>query len=228
MRINENYRNIQDSYLFSTVGKKVAAYSAAHPDKSIIRLGIGDVTRPLCPAVTEAMQKAALEMGTPGGFHGYIPSEQGYPFLREAIARYYAKHGVVLSIDEIFISDGAKSDLGNLLDLFAQDNTVLIPDPVYPVYVDTNVMAGRTIVYMDANEENGFLSLPDESVRADIIYLCSPNNPTGAVYSHDALKKWVDYALGNHAILLFDAAYEAFISNSELQRSIYEIKGAEK
>ena len=187
MRINENYRNIQDSYLFSTVGKKVAAYSAAHPDKSIIRLGIGDVTRPLCPAVTEAMQKAALEMGTPGGFHGYIPSEQGYPFLREAIARYYAKHGVALSADEIFISDGAKSDLGNLLDLFAQDNTVLIPDPVYPAYVDVNVMAGRKIVYCDANAENGFLPLPDENVQADLIYICSPNNPTGAVYDHAGL-----------------------------------------
>jgi len=228
MRINENYRNIQDSYLFSAVGKKVAAYSAAHPDKSIIRLGIGDVTRPLCPAVTEAMQKAALEMGTPGGFHGYIPSEQGYPFLREAIARYYAKHGVVLSIDEIFISDGAKSDLGNLLDLFAQDNTVLIPDPVYPAYVDVNVMAGRKIVYCDANAENGFLPLPDENVQADLIYICSPNNPTGAVYDHAGLKKWVDYALRQDAIILFDAAYEAFITDPSLPRSIYEIEGAKQ
>lgn len=228
MRINENYRNIQDSYLFSTVGKKVAAYSAAHPDKSIIRLGIGDVTRPLCPAVTEAMQKAALEMGTPGGFHGYIPSEQGYPFLREAIARYYAKHGVALSTDEIFISDGAKSDLGNLLDLFAQDNTVLIPDPVYPAYVDVNVMAGRKIVYCDANAENGFLPLPDENVQADLIYICSPNNPTGAVYDHAGLKKWVDYALRQDAIILFDAAYEAFITDPSLPRSIYEIEGAKQ
>ena len=153
-------------------------------------------------------------MGTPGGFHGYIPSEQGYPFLREAIARYYAKHGVALSTDEIFISDGAKSDLGNLLDLFAQDNTVLIPDPVYPAYVDVNVMAGRKIVYCDANAENGFLPLPDEDVQADLIYICSPNNPTGAVYDHAGLKKWVDYALRQDAIILFDAAYEAFITDS--------------
>lgn len=228
MRINANYRNVKDSYLFSTVGKKVSAFTAAHPGADVIRLGIGDVTRPLSPVVVEAMAKAARELGTPEGFHGYIPSEQGYPFLREAIAGYYAGHGVTLSPDEIFISDGAKSDLGNLLDLFDADNTVLIPDPVYPAYVDANVMAGRRVVYCDATVENGFLPLPDDSVRADLIYICSPNNPTGAVYGREGLKKWVDYALKNDAVLLFDAAYEAFIGDPALPRSIYEIEGAER
>ena len=228
MRINANYRNVKDSYLFSTVGKKVSAFTAAHPGADVIRLGIGDVTRPLSPAVVEAMAKAARELGTPEGFHGYIPSEQGYPFLREAIAGYYAGHGVMLSPDEIFISDGAKSDLGNLLDLFDADNTVLIPDPVYPAYVDANVMAGRRVVYCDATVENGFLPLSDDSVRADLIYICSPNNPTGAVYGREGLKKWVDYALKNDAVLLFDAAYEAFIGDPALPRSIYEIEGAER
>ena len=228
MRINANYRNIKDSYLFSTIGKKVSAFTAAHPEADVIRLGIGDVTRPLSPAVVEAMANAARELGTPEGFHGYIPSEQGYSFLREAIAGYYAGHGVTLSPDEIFISDGAKSDLGNLLDLFDADNTVLIPDPVYPAYVDANVMAGRRVVYCDATVENGFLPLPDDSVRADLIYICSPNNPTGAVYGREGLKKWVDYALKNDAILLFDAAYEAFIGDPALPRSIYEIEGAKR
>lgn len=228
MRINHHYRNLQDSYLFSTVGKKVSAYAAVHPGAQVIRLGIGDVTRPLCPAVVEAMQRAVAEMGTPEGFHGYIPSEQGYPFLRQAISGYYAQRGVHLDEGEIFISDGAKSDLGNILDLFDADNTVLIPDPVYPVYVDTNVMAGRRILYANATEENGFLPLPDESVDADLIYLCSPNNPTGAVYDHAGLRAWVDYALRRDAVLLFDAAYEAFVSDPALPRSIYEIEGADR
>ena len=228
MRINANYRNIKDSYLFSTIGRKVSAFTAAHPEADVIRLGIGDVTRPLSPAVVEAMAQAARELGTPEGFRGYIPSEQGYSFLREAIAGYYAGHSVTLSPDEIFISDGAKSDLGNLLDLFDADNTVLIPDPVYPAYVDANVMAGRRVVYCDATVANGFLPLPDDSVRADLIYICSPNNPTGAVYGREGLKKWVDYALKNDAILLFDAAYEAFIGDPALPRSIYEIEGAKQ
>ena len=200
MNINQNYNKLEQSYLFSTIAKKVADFSAANPREKIIRMGIGDVTLPLCDAVVRAMQEAVSDMGKKESFHGYGP-EQGYDFLKNAVAGYYAQRGIGLDKNEIFISDGAKSDLGNILDLFAVDNTVLIPDPVYPVYVDTNVMAGRTIVYMDANEENGFLPLPDESVRADIIYLCSPNNPTGAVYSHDALKKWVDYALGNLSLI---------------------------
>lgn len=228
MRINANYRNIKDSYLFSTIGQKVSAYTAAHPEADVIRLGIGDVTRPLSPAVVDAMAKAARELGTAEGFHGYIPSEQGYLFLREAIAGYYARRGVTLSPDEIFISDGAKSDLGNLLDLFDADNTALIPDPVYPAYVDANVMAGRRVVYCDATVENGFLPLPDEGVHADLIYICSPNNPTGAVYGREGLQKWVDYALRHDAVLLFDAAYEAFIEDPSLPRSIYEVEGAER
>ncbi len=227
MKLNENYKNLEESYLFSTIAKRVSAYQAEHPQQEIIRLGIGDVTLPLCPAVVSAMQEAVQEMGKPASFHGYGP-EQGYPFLKEAVRGYYQNRGISLKEDEIFISDGAKSDLGNILDLFSADNTVLIPDPVYPVYVDTNLMAGRKIVYMDANEENGFLPLPKKGQKADIIYLCSPNNPTGAVYSKEQLKVWVEYALEQKAIILFDAAYEAFISDPALPRSIYEIEGAKE
>jgi len=227
VRVNSNYRNIQNSYLFSTIAKKVNEYTSANPDKKIIRLGIGDVTLPLCSAVTDAMHRAVDEMGKKETFRGYGP-EQGYPFLKDSIRDYYAKRGICLETDEIFVGDGAKSDVGNILDLFSVDNTVLVPDPVYPVYVDTNTMDGRNIVYMDANASNGFLPLPDPSVHADIIYLCSPNNPTGAVYDGDGLKKWVDYALENDAVILFDAAYEAFISDPGLPRSIYQIEGAKK
>ena len=227
MQVNQNFSRLEQSYLFSTIGKKVAQFSEEHPRETIIRLGIGDVTLPLCDEVIRAMQEAVCEMGEKENFHGYGP-EQGYDFLKEAVRGYYGRRDISLEPDEIFISDGAKSDLGNILDLFSADNTVLIPDPVYPVYVDTNVMAGRRIVYMDANEQNGFLPLPDEGVKADIIYLCSPNNPTGAVYTHDGLRKWVDYALSNRAVILFDAAYEAFISNQDLPRSIYELQGAER
>lgn len=227
MKLNENYKNLEESYLFSTIAKRVSAYQAEHPQQEIIRLGIGDVTLPLCPAVVSAMQEAVQEMGKAASFHGYGP-EQGYPFLKEAVRGYYQNRGISLKEDEIFISDGAKSDLGNILDLFSADNTVLIPDPVYPVYVDTNLMAGRKIVYMDANEENGFLPLPKKGQKADIIYLCSPNNPTGAVYSKEQLKVWVEYALEQKAIILFDAAYEAFISDPALPRSIYEIEGAKE
>ena len=227
MNINKNYQNLEDSYLFSTVARKQREFQEAHPDKKVIRLSIGDVTLPLAPAVIEAMHKAVDEMGTKEGFHGYGP-EQGYDFLKQSIQSYYASHGTQLETDEIFISDGAKSDVGNILDMFSQDNIVLVPDPVYPVYVDTNTMAGRKIVYMNATEENGFLPLPDESVKADIIYLCSPNNPTGAVYDRAGLKAWVDYALANNAVLLFDAAYECFVASDDLPRSIYEIEGAKK
>ena len=227
MNINTNYQNLEDSYLFSTVARKQREFQEANPDKKVIRLSIGDVTLPLAPAVIEAMHKAVDEMGTKEGFHGYGP-EQGYDFLKQSIQSYYASHGTQLETDEIFISDGAKSDVGNILDLFSQDNVVLVPDPVYPVYVDTNTMAGRKIIYMNANEENGFLPLQDASVKADIIYLCSPNNPTGAVYDRDGLKAWVDYALANNAVLLFDAAYECFVASDDLPRSIYEIEGAKK
>ena len=186
MKLNQNYANLQESYLFLTIAKKVAAYTEAHPDNHIIRMGIGDVTQPLVPAVIEAMHKATDEMAHKETFHGYSP-DQGYDFLREAIQGYYAKRGVALKLSEIFVGDGAKSDVGNIVDIFADDNTVLIPDPVYPVYVDTNVMSGRKVIYLDANEQNGFLGMPDENVKADIIYLCSPNNPTGAVYNRAQL-----------------------------------------
>ena len=227
MNINQNYLNLKESYLFSTIAKKVEDYKKQNPDKNVIRLGIGDVTLPLCPAVTEAMEKAVKEMGKKETFRGYGP-EQGYGFLASALADYYQKRNVSLEEHEIFISDGAKSDLGNILDIFSVDNTVLIPDPVYPVYVDTNIMAGRNILYMNATAENGFLPLPDEKMDADIIYLCSPNNPTGAVYRKEQLQKWVEYALGHKAVILFDAAYEAFIQDESLPHSIYEIEGAKK
>ncbi len=227
MNINENYQNLEESYLFSTVAKKVNEFIQKNPEKKVIRLGIGDVTRPLCKAVIEALHKAVDEMGVQATFRGYGP-EQGYDFLREAVRGYYAKRNVQLELDEIFISDGAKSDLGNILDIFSKDNTVLVPDPVYPVYVDTNIMAGRKVIFADANGENAFLPLPDEKTKADIIYICSPNNPTGAAYNKEQLKKWVDYALSNKAVILFDAAYECFVSDEELPKSIYEIEGAKE
>ncbi len=225
MNINENYLNLEQSYLFSTVAKKVIDFSAKNPNKKIIRLGIGDVTLPLCKAVIDAMHKAVNEMGVQETFRGYGP-EQGYEFLQTAIKEYYKKRNVKLNTNEIFISDGAKSDIGNILDIFSKDNTVLIPDPVYPVYVDTNIMAGRKIIFADANGENGFLPMPDATKKVDIIYICSPNNPTGAVYNKEGLKKWVQYAKAVNAIILFDAAYECFISDDSLPRSIYEIEDA--
>ena len=225
MKLNTNYSNINDSYLFSTIAKKIAAYQQANPDKKVLRLGIGDVTLPLAPAVISAMHAAVDEMSAKETFRGYGP-EQGYDFLKDAIAGYYAERGVQLASDEIFISDGAKSDLGNILDLFSEDNTVLVPDPVYPVYVDTNIMAGRKIIYMNATAENGFLPMPDYSVDADIIYLCSPNNPTGAAYTKAQLEKWVEYANKKGAVILYDAAYECFISDENLARSIYQVEGA--
>lgn len=227
MKINKNYQKLEDSYLFSTIAHKVAEFTKNNPEAAVIRLGIGDVTLPLAPAVVKAMNKAVEEMGVKETFRGYGP-EQGYGFLKEAIQKYYASRNTHLELDEIFISDGAKSDVGNILDLFDQDNTVLVPNPVYPVYVDTNVMAGRKIVFADANEANDFLPMPDENIKADIIYICSPNNPTGAVYTKEGLKKWVDYALKNNAIILYDAAYECFIKDKNLPRSIFEIEGAKK
>ena len=227
LKINENYAKLKESYLFSEIAHRVSAFSKEHPEKKLIRMGIGDVTLPLCDAVVSAMKQASEEMGKAETFRGYGP-EQGYDFIKEKIREYYAKRGVSLSPDSIFISDGAKSDLGNILDIFSKDNTVLIPDPVYPVYVDTNVMDGRKIVFADANEKNGFLPIPDDKTDADIIYICSPNNPTGAVYDRERLTKWVDFAKKHGSVILFDAAYEAFVADKELPRSIFEIEGAKE
>ena len=226
MQINPHYAELNESYLFSTIAHKVADYQKAHPDADLIRLGIGDVTLLLAKSVVDAMHKAVEEQGHKETFHGYIPSEQGYEFLREAIRKYYAERGVTLSLSEIFISDGAKSDLGNLLDLFSADNTVLVPDPVYPVYVDDNVMAGRKILYLAATAENGFLPMPQEAPDADIVYICSPNNPTGAAYTVEQLQAWVEWAKARDAVILYDAAYECFVSQPGLARSIYEVPGA--
>jgi len=225
MKINENYLNLQESYLFSTIAKKVTDFKAANPEASVIRLGIGDVTMPLTGSVIKSLHAAVEEMGNADTFRGYGP-EQGYDFLREAVAGYYGQHGTVIDSSEIFVSDGAKCDVANILDIFGQDNKVLLPNPVYPVYLDTNTMIGREVGYIDANMENGFLPLPNKEQQADLIYLCSPNNPTGAVYSKDDLKLWVDYANAQDAIILYDAAYEAFITDEDLPRSIYEIPGA--
>ena len=225
MQINTNYDNLEQSYLFSTIELKVREYSASHPEADIIRLGIGDVTRPLVPAVIDALHAAVEDQAKQETFHGY-GDEQGYGFLRDAISAYYARNGVSVDAADIFISDGAKSDTGNISELFDNDNVILIPDPVYPVYMDTNVMAGRKIVFMDANVENGFLPMPPKGQKADIIYLCSPNNPTGGVYNREQLKEWVDYANEQDAILLFDAAYESFVADPALPRSIFEIEGA--
>ena len=193
MKPNYHYQDVAETYLFSNIAKKVSAYTEKNPDKKVLRLGIGDVTLPLAPAVIQAMHEAVDEMSKRETFKGYGP-EQGYAFLRESIGAYYARRGIALKTDEIFISDGAKSDCGNILDIFSEENSVLVPDPVYPVYVDTNVMAGRKISYMQATAENGFLPMPDENLKADIIYLCSPNNPTGASYTNAQLKQWVKVA----------------------------------
>ena len=236
--INENFMKLQAGYLFPEIGRRVGAFAAENPDASIIKLGIGDVTEPLAPAIVDAMHGAVDEMAKSSSFHGYGP-EQGYDFLAELIIKNdYRSRGVELGCDEVFISDGSKCDTGNFQEIFGLDNVIAVTDPVYPVYVDTNVMAGRTggatengryggIVYMACTADNGFVpELPTEPV--DMIYLCYPNNPTGMVASKDELKKWVDFARANKAIILFDAAYEAFISDPEIPHSIYEIDGAKE
>lgn len=226
-KLNENYLNLKQSYLFSEIAHRVAAYQEKNPDKKIIRLGIGDVTRPIGSSVIKALHEGVDAQGNAATFKGYGP-EQGYDFLRNAVVNYYAENGVSIDAGEVFISDGAKSDTGNITDLFAQDNVILIPDPVYPVYVDTNIMNGRNITYISANAENNFLPMPDPAQHADIIYICSPNNPTGAAYNKEQLKVWVDYALANDAIILYDSAYECFITDKTLPRSIFAIEGAKK
>ena len=228
-KLNENYQNVKDSYLFAEIARRVKVYEETHPEKAadIIRLGIGDVTLPLTKSVIEALHEAVDSQAVSETFKGYGP-EQGYAFAQEAIADYYARNGVEVKATDIFISDGAKSDTGNITELFAKDNVVLVPDPVYPVYVDTNTMDGKNIIYMNGTKENDFLPMPDENVKADIIYLCSPNNPTGACYNKEQLEAWVAYALKNDAVILYDSAYEAFITDPTLPRSIYAIKGAKK
>ncbi len=238
-KINDNYLKLPGSYLFSTIAKKVNAYTAANPDKKVIRLGIGDVTLPLAPAVIDAMHKAVDEMAHAETFHGYAP-DLGYEFLRSAIVENdYKARGVDIAIDEIFVSDGAKSDSGNIGDIFAQNNRIAVCDPVYPVYVDTNAMAGRTgdyvkekeawsnVIYMPCTAENNFVpELPKET--PDIIYICCPNNPTGTTLNKDQLQKWVDFALTKGSVIIYDAAYEAYISEDDVPHSIYECDGAKK
>ena len=236
VHINENYLKLKAGYLFPEIGRRVAAFSEANPDAAVIKLGIGDVTEPLPPAIVEAMHAAVDELATRDSFHGYGP-EQGYAFLRDAIAETdYQARGVNITSDEVFVSDGSKCDTGNFLDILGADNTIAITDPVYPVYVDTNVMAGHTgdadeqgrygkLVYLPVTEENNFVAdLPSSPV--DIIYLCYPNNPTGTVASKETLEKWVRYAQENNSLILFDAAYEAFVSDDSVPRSIFEIEGA--
>lgn len=238
-KINDNYLKLPGSYLFSTIAKKVNAYTEANPDKKVIRLGIGDVTLPLAPAVIDAMHKAVDEMAHAETFHGYAP-DLGYEFLRSAIVENdYKARGVDIAIDEIFVSDGAKSDSGNIGDIFAQNNRIAVCDPVYPVYVDTNAMAGRTgdyvkekeawsnVIYMPCTAENNFVpELPKET--PDIIYICCPNNPTGTTLNKDQLQKWVDFALTKGSVIIYDAAYEAYISEDDVPHSIYECDGAKK
>lgn len=236
--INDNFRLLPENYLFSEVARRINAFKAAHPEADVIRMGIGDVTLPLCPAAIEAMHKAVDDEGNADTFHGYGP-EQGYPFLRDAIALHdYNERGIDIRSDEIFISDGAKSDTGNFGDILGTDNIVAVTDPVYPVYVDTNVMSGRAgsllgdmwsdIVYLPVTAENGFVPQIPEGVVPDVIYLCYPNNPTGTTLTRAQLKVWVNYALEHGSLILFDSAYEAFIREDDVPHSIYEIEGAKK
>ena len=226
MKINKNYLNLKQSYLFKTIAKKTEEYKNAHPDADIIRMGIGDVTRPLCGAAVAEMKAAAEEMGSEKTFHGY-PESFGEDFLIKAVQRHYKKHiGVDVDGSEIVVTCGAKEDVANILDIFDTDNTVLIPDPVYPVYFDTNVMAGRRIKFISANEGNGFLPMPTEDDKADLIYICSPNNPTGSAYTRAQLAEWVDFAKRCGAVILYDAAYEIFVTDKDCPRSIFEVDGA--
>lgn len=226
-KLNENYQRLKESYLFAEIAHRVTDYTKANPDKQVIRLGIGDVTLPLGSSALKGLHEGVDAMAASETFKGYGP-EQGYLFLRESIASYYERNGVSIDPSDIFISDGAKSDTGNITELFADDNVIMIPDPVYPVYVDSNTMFGRNITYIDGTSDNSFLPMPDKNVHADIIYLCSPNNPTGAVYDKAQLKEWVDYALEHQAVILFDSAYEAFITDPELPRSIFAVEGAKR
>lgn len=222
---NTNYKNLKDSYLFYHIAQKTKAYLEQHPDAHLYRMGIGDVSLPLCDEVIKALHRAVDDQGERNTFHGYMP-ECGDPELRKTIAGYYKKRKVSLSPEEVFVSSGASDELGDILDLFGRDKTVMIMEPAYPAYVDANIIAGNRIIHIPSGEETGFLPLPDEKEEADVIYICSPNNPTGAVFNCEQLKAWVSYANRTDAILLFDAAYEAFIEEEELPHSIFEIEGA--
>ena len=222
---NMHYRDLKDSYLFFNIAKKTKAYLEEHPGTHLYRMGIGDVSLPLCDAVIKALHEAVDDQASPERFHGYMP-EPGAPFLRTTIAEYYRKRGVDLSDDEVFVSSGASDELGDILDLFDRGGSSLVIEPAYPAYVDANIMAGRKIVHLASGKENGFLPEPSDDAKADLLYICSPNNPTGAVFNREQLKKWVDFANENGSVILFDAAYEAFIEEEHLPRSIMEIEGA--
>lgn len=226
MKPNMHYTELKDTYLFNTIYRKTDEYLAAHPGERVLKLGVGDVSYPLCKKVIEALHEAVDDQSRIETFHGYMP-EHGAMFLREAIAKYYSGWDVDMTTDEIFVSSGACDDLGDLLEMFDRDNTVLVIEPAYPEYVDTNLLYGRKVIHLPAGEGDGFLPLPDESIDADIIYICSPNNPTGSAYTREKLKKWVDYANKKDAVILYDAAYEIFIEEDDVPHSIYEIEGAD-
>ena len=222
---NTHYADLKDSYLFFNISQKVRAYLEAHPGARLSRMGIGDVSLPLCGAVIKALHEAVDDQAAKDSFHGYMP-ECGWPFLRETLAAHYAKRGVAVGADEVFVSSGASDELGDILDMFDRGSSALVVEPAYPAYVDANVMAGRRIVRLPSGEENGFLPEPGADTQADLIYICSPNNPTGAVFDREKLRRWVDFANANGSVILFDAAYEAFIEDPALPRSIFEIDGA--
>lgn len=226
MKPNMHYTELKDTYLFNTIYRKTDEYLAAHPGEHVLKLGVGDVSYPLCKKVIEALHEAVDDQSRIETFHGYMP-EHGAMFLREAIAKYYSGWNVDMTTDEVFVSSGACDDLGDLLEMFDRDNTVLVIEPAYPEYVDTNLLYGRKVIHLPAGEWDGFLPLPDESIDADIIYICSPNNPTGSAYTREKLKKWVDYANKKNAVILYDAAYEIFIEEDDVPHSIYEIEGAD-
>ena len=227
LKPNMRYAELKDSYLFNTIYRKTDAYLAEHPGQKVLRMGVGDVTLPLCDAVIGALHAAVDDQANAATFHGYMP-EVGAPFLRKAIAEYYKDKGTLVDESEIFVSSGACDDLGDILELFDQDNTVMVIEPAYPEYVDTNILAGRQIIHLESNEQNGFLPAPSEDTKADILYICSPNNPTGAVFDRLQLQAWVDFANETGAVILFDAAYEIFIEDKNLPHSIYELDGADR
>lgn len=226
INLNMHYADLKESYLFAGIAKKTKEYLEQNPDKHLYRMGIGDVSLPLCDAVINALHEAVNDQAEKENFHGYMP-ECGAPFLRKAISEYYAARGVTLAADEVFVSSGASDELGDILDLFDRSSSALVIEPAYPAYVDANIIAGRKIVHLASSKENGFLPQPSEDTKADLLYICSPNNPTGAVFNRNQLKAWVDFANANGSVILFDAAYEAFIEDETLPHSIFEIKGAE-